>query len=89
MSKLKLIGDRILLKKRMKEEKKGFIYIDQEQRFDWEVEESYEGCEAKKGSLVLIERYKGQEVEFDNEKYLIVKSDDLIGIIEPTTLPHR
>lgn len=36
----------------------------------------------KNGDIVLIEKYSGQEVTLNDEEYIIVRSDDLIAIIE-------
>ena len=36
----------------------------------------------KKGDKVLYSRYAGTEVKLDDEKYLIVKQDDILAIIE-------
>jgi chaperonin GroES len=36
----------------------------------------------KKGDKVLFARYGGTEVELDGEKYLIMREDDILGIIE-------
>lgn len=34
------------------------------------------------GDVILMDRYAGQEVSIDDEEYLILKSDDIIAIIE-------
>lgn len=36
----------------------------------------------KEGDCVLIDRYAGQEIEIDGEEYTIVRSDDIIAIVE-------
>ncbi|KPK32542.1 MAG: molecular chaperone GroES [Chlamydiae bacterium SM23_39] len=36
----------------------------------------------KIGDLILIDKYSGQEVTFDDEEYIIIKSDDIIATIE-------
>jgi len=38
--------------------------------------------EIKAGQRVLITKYGGTEVKVDDEEYLIVREDDVIGIIE-------
>ncbi|HRW58364.1 MAG TPA: co-chaperone GroES [Chlamydiales bacterium] len=38
--------------------------------------------EVKPGDIVLMEKYAGQEVTIDDEEFIIVKSDDIIAIIE-------
>ncbi len=35
----------------------------------------------KKGDKVLISKYGGTEVQVDNEKYLILREDDILGVI--------
>jgi chaperonin GroES len=36
----------------------------------------------KVGDIILMDKYSGQEITLDDEEYLIVKSDDIIAIIE-------
>lgn len=36
----------------------------------------------KVGDIVLMEKYSGQEVNLNDEDYIIVRADDLIAIIE-------
>ncbi|MCX7825140.1 MAG: co-chaperone GroES [Verrucomicrobiae bacterium] len=38
--------------------------------------------EVKKGDRVLIPKYGGTEVKIDEETYLIMKEEDILGIIE-------
>jgi chaperonin GroES len=35
----------------------------------------------KKGDKVLISKYGGTEIKIDNENYLIMREDDILGII--------
>ena len=35
----------------------------------------------KKGDKVLISKYGGTEIKIDNETYLIMREDDILGII--------
>jgi chaperonin GroES len=35
----------------------------------------------KKGDKVLIDEYGGTEIKIDNESYLIMREDDILGII--------
>ena len=37
--------------------------------------------EVKKGDKVLISKYGGTEIKIDNESYLIMREDDILGII--------
>jgi chaperonin GroES len=36
----------------------------------------------KKGDRVLYSKYAGTEVKLENEKYLLVKQDDILAVIE-------
>lgn len=36
----------------------------------------------KNGDIILIEKYSGQEVTLNDEEFVIVRSDDIIAIIE-------
>lgn len=43
---------------------------------------SFMKLEVKEGDKVLFGKYAGTEVKIDNEEYLIMKEDDLLGIIQ-------
>ena len=36
----------------------------------------------KKGDSVIFSSYSGTEVKIDNDEYLIMSEDDILGIIE-------
>jgi len=36
----------------------------------------------KKGQVVMFKKYGGEEIKVDNEDYIIVKSEDIIAIVE-------
>jgi chaperonin GroES len=38
--------------------------------------------DVKKGDKVLFSKYAGSEVKIDGEEYLIMKEDDILGIVE-------
>ncbi len=38
--------------------------------------------EIKIGDVVLFEKYSGSKINIDNEEFLIIKEDDVLGIIE-------
>jgi len=38
--------------------------------------------EVKKGDRILFGKYSGTEVKIDGEEYLIMREDDVLGIIE-------
>ncbi len=38
--------------------------------------------DVKIGDVILMDKYSGQEITVDDEEFVIVKSDDIIAIIE-------
>ncbi|RJQ16405.1 MAG: co-chaperone GroES [Nitrospiraceae bacterium] len=38
--------------------------------------------EIKVGDVVLFEKYSGSKINIDNEEVLIIKEDDILGIVE-------
>ena len=36
----------------------------------------------KKGDKVIVSKYAGTEVKYENEDYIIVKQDDILAIVE-------
>jgi len=38
--------------------------------------------EVKKGDKILFGKYSGSEVKIDDEEYLIIREDEVLGIIE-------
>ena len=36
----------------------------------------------KKGDRVIVSKYAGTEVKYDNEEYIIIKQDDVLAIVE-------
>ena len=38
--------------------------------------------EVKKADRVLIGKYSGTDIKFDDEEYLIVREDEILGVIE-------
>lgn len=41
-----------------------------------------EAKELKVGDVVFFDRYSGSKVNIDNTEYLIIKEEDILGIIE-------
>ncbi len=92
---IKPIGDRVLVKPlEEKEVKKGGIIIPdsaKEKPQEGEVVALGTGklddkgekiaFTVKKGDKVLISKYGGTEVKFDGESYLIMREDDILGIV--------
>ena len=92
---IKPLGDRVLVHPlEEKEVKKGGIFIPdtaKEKPQEGEVvalgtgkrDEDGKIIEftVKKGDMVLISKYGGTEVKIDGESYLIMREDDILGII--------
>ena len=96
MANLKPLGDRVLVQPiEEKETKKGGIIIPdtakekpQEGKIiaigTGRLDDSGKKVpfEVKKGDRVLISKYGGTEVKLDNETYLIIKEEDILGVID-------
>ena len=94
--KIKPLGDRILLKRIEEEQKsKGGIVIPdsaKEKPQEGKVVAVGKGrmledgkivpLEVKKGDRVLFGKYSGTEVKLVGEEHLIVREDDILGILE-------
>lgn len=90
------LGDRVLVKRlEDKEVKKGGIIIPdtaKEKPQEGKViavgpgkrDESGKNIplDLKKGDRVLFGKYSGTEVKLDDEEYLIMREDDILGVIE-------
>jgi chaperonin GroES len=93
--KIKPIGDRVLVKQAEdKEQVRGGIIIpDSAKEKPQEAEVIALGTgkreedgklrpfEVKVGDRILISKYGGTEVKLDEEKYTLVREDDILGII--------
>ena len=94
--KIKPLNDRILVK-RLEEEAKtkgGIIIPDsaKEKPAQGEVIAVGEGkiddagkripMQVKKGDRVLFAKYAGTEIKIDEEEHLVMREDDILGIIE-------
>ena len=94
--KLRPLQDRILVQRLAEEEKtKGGIIIPdtaKEKPAEGKVISVGKGkvgddgkripLEIKKGDSILFGKYSGSEVKIDGEEYLIMREDDVLGIIE-------
>ena len=94
--KLRPLQDRILVQRAKEEEKtKGGIIIPdtaKEKQIEGMViaagngKLSEEGnriaLEVKKGDRILFGKFSGTEVKIEDEEYLIMREDDVLGIIE-------
>jgi chaperonin GroES len=91
MSKIQPLADRVLLKPQAAEEKTvgGIIIPDsaKEKPLRGEVLAIGEGTKdeqmvLKAGDQVLYGKYAGTELEFDGEKYLIMRQSDVLAILK-------
>ncbi|RKX33254.1 MAG: co-chaperone GroES [Verrucomicrobia bacterium] len=95
-AKIKPIGDRVLVKYIEEEEEQsrgGIIIPDTAKEKPQEAEVIALGTgkkddkgktqdfEVKVGDRVLISKYGGTEVKLDDEKYMLVREDDILGVI--------
>lgn len=92
---IKPLGTRVLLKEIESEEttKSGIVLPSNAKEKPYMAEvveigpgEMKDGKEVKmvvkKGDRVLYNKYSGTEVKLENEKYLLVKQDDILAVIE-------
>ncbi|HDC92350.1 co-chaperone GroES [Candidatus Acetothermia bacterium] len=88
--KIKPLGNRVLVKKIEQEERKtpgGIVLpesVKDEKAIRGEVVAvgTAEKIEVKEGDKVLVSAYAGTEVRMGEEKYLLVKTTDILAIIE-------
>lgn len=92
--KVKPLGDRILVKRVEEDEVKGGIIIPdtaKEKPQKGEVISVGSGkkddsgkvipMEVKEGDKILFGKYAGTEIKIDSEEYLIMREDDVLGIV--------
>jgi chaperonin GroES len=96
MGKIRPLGDRILVKRIKEEEKtKGGIIIPdtaKEKPQEGEVvavgkgKKNEEGnviaLDVKAGDRILFGKYSGSEIKLEGEEHLILREDDILGILE-------
>ena len=85
--KFKPLKDRVFVKYSENEEKtSGGLYIPdaaKEKPQQGKVEAvGSEAKDVKKGDTILFDRYSGSKVNLDNVDYLIIKEEDILGIIQ-------
>lgn len=91
----KPLGNRVLLRRLEAQETKGSIILPDTAKKKQEMAEVIAVGPGKKtdegvlltppvavGNTVLVDKYSGQEVSLNDEEYLVVRSDDIIAIIE-------
>lgn len=92
--KIKPLGDRVIVKPIERETMKGGIIIPdtaKEKPMEGEVlavgpgkmtdKGDRSAMEIKKGDRVLYGKYSGTEVKLDDETYLIIHQDEILGIL--------
>jgi len=47
-----------------------------------ETEDRKEKMYVQKGQKVIINKYSGTEVKYENQEYIIIKQDDILAIVE-------
>jgi len=96
MDKIRPLGDRILVKRIKEEEKtKGGIIIPdtaKEKPQEGKVVAVGKGKKTDEGKLVALEvkagdrilfgKYSGSEIKLEGEEHLILREDDILGILE-------
>ena len=93
--KLTPLGDRVVLKQLVAEEttKSGIVLPGQAKEKPQQAEVIAVGpggvvdgkeitMQVKVGDKVIYSKYSGTEVELDNEKYVVVKQNDILAVIE-------
>lgn len=93
-AKIKPLGDRVIVKPIERETMKGGIIIPdtaKEKPMEGEViavgpgklsdKGERSAMEVKKGDRVLYGKYSGTEVKLDDQTYLIVHQDEILGIL--------
>jgi co-chaperonin GroES (HSP10) len=81
---MKLLGDRVLLKREKVKESTSAIIVPDKEENRWEVISVGPEVESVgKGDVVAIERYSGDDIEVENETLHIVTEEDIMGIYIP------
>ncbi|MDO4820265.1 MAG: co-chaperone GroES [Prevotella sp.] len=86
---IKPLGDRVLVKPAPAEEKIGGIIIPdtaKEKPLRGEIIAAGKGTkdeamEVKAGDIVLYGKYAGNEIEFEGEKFLMMRQSDILAIL--------
>ena len=88
--KLVPLGDRVVLKQMVAEEttKSGIVLPGQNKEKPQQAEVIAVGpgteevkMEVKVGDQVILSKYAGTEVKFDNEEYIVIKQADIVAIV--------
>lgn len=87
---IKPLADRVLVKPAAAEEKIGGIIIPdtaKEKPLKGEIVATGNGTKdeemiLKSGDVVLYGKYAGTEIDFDGDKYLIMRQSDVLAVVE-------
>jgi chaperonin GroES len=94
--KIRPLYDKVLVKRLLNEQtSKGGIIIPDSARERTQVglviaagqgkkttQGTYEEMNVQSGDTILFGKYSGTEIKFDKEEYLILKEDEILGIVE-------
>lgn len=92
---IKPLSDRVLIKMKENEEttKSGIILAGSNKEKPQiaevievgpgkEIDGKLQTMNVKKGDKVIVSKYAGTEVKYENEEYIIVSQDDILAIVE-------
>ena len=89
--KLVPLGDRVVLKQLIAEEttKSGIVFPGQEKEKPQQAEVIAVGpgtedvkMEVEVGDKIIFSKYSGTEVKLDDDKFIIVKQEDILAVIK-------
>ena len=92
---IKPLSDRVLIKMKENEEttKSGIILAGKAQEKPQiaevievgpgkKIDGELQPMDVKKGDKIIVSKYAGTEVKYENEEYIIVSQDDILAIVE-------
>ena len=92
---IKPLSDRVLIKMKENEEttKSGIILAGKAQEKPQiaevievgpgkKIDDELQVMDVKKGDKVIVSKYVGTEVKYENEEYIIVNQEDILAIVE-------
>ena len=92
---IKPLSDRVLIKMKENEEttKSGIILAGKAQEKPQiaevievgpgkKIDDELQVMDVKKGDKVIVSKYAGTEVKYENEEYIIVNQEDILAIVE-------
>jgi len=90
MANVKPLGDNVLVKvkKQEKKTKSGLVLPDTADDEKPQIGEivavgdDSEKIKVKVGQKIIFAKYTGTEIKLDNEEYLILKSEDILAVVE-------